>query len=414
MTQLQTLDADRLWERLQTLGAIGRTDNGGLNRITGSRADQRARDQLIDWFDAAGLTVRIDPVGNLLAIRPGRTDKAPIITGSHIDTVPNGGMFDGAAGVLAGLEIIEAWNDAEIRTDRPVGVIVFTEEEGTRFNVGLLGSAVASGRIDRQEALALTDDEGQSVQAVLDEIGYHGHDRIDLETAAGLIELHVEQGRTLEREECPVGIVDSIVGITTQTISFTGSANHAGTTAMDERQDAFAGAAAFSLAVEQTVSQTDGPTVGTVGEVHVSPNGSNVVPGDVRLGVDIRDPEADRLRQVREQLKRRAESIGTERGLDVEWTTHHNVQPRSMDDRIQAELTRAADTVGIETRQMRSGAGHDAMNAAPVVPTGMVFVPSKGGVSHSPAEFTAKEDLFAGTIVLEQTLRQLVGGEQAD
>lgn len=406
------LEKNRLWESVQTLGEIGETEDGAMMRVTGSQADKTARDLLVEWFEDAGLTVLIDPVGNIIARREGKRDLRPIVTGSHIDTVPAGGKFDGTVGVLGPLEVVRAWDDANIETDRPVEIVVFTEEEGTRFGVGLLGSLVASNQLDGQEALALQDDSGKTVEETLSDIGYDGSAEFDLEDAAAFVEMHVEQGPELDKQDTPIGIVDSIAGITHHSITVRGESDHAGNTPMDVRRDAFMGVAEFALAIERRVTETDGPTVGTVGRVDVSPNGTNVIPEEVKLGVDIRDADGDRLSTIVSDLKTELEAIAERRNLRLDWEVLLEVSPKSMDPRIRTELEEAAKRCSLDYLTIRSGAGHDAMNAANVTSTGMLFLPSEGGISHSPNEFTSSEDLFAGTRALDEALRSLATTKQ--
>ena len=406
------LDRNRLWESVQTLGEIGANEDGAMMRVTGSRADEEARDTVVEWFEDAGLSMSIDPIGNIIARREGERDLPPIVTGSHIDTVPSGGKFDGTAGVLGPLEIVRAWNDEGMETVRPIEIVVFTEEEGTRFGVGLLGSLVASGQYDIEDALSLSDQTGQTVEETLVEMGYDGSASFDLEDAAAFIEMHVEQGPELDRSGIPVGIVDSIAGITHHSITIHGETDHAGNTPMDIRRDAFMGGAEFALSVEREARRTDSQTVGTIGRVNVTPNGTNVIPGEVQLGVDIRDTDGRRLSEVVSTLEHELESITKRRDLTYDWNTLLDVQPRSMDSQIRSELIEAAEVCGYQYKEMRSGAGHDAMNAATVTPTGMLFLPSEDGVSHSPQEFTTRDDLFAGTQVLSAALKRLANTEK--
>jgi len=407
---MQTLDPDRLWESLQTLGSIGETESGGVMRVTGSDADRAARDRIVEWGEAAGLSVSVDPVGNIVARRPGRREGPAVATGSHLDTVPNGGAFDGVAGVVAALEVVRAWNEADFVSHRPLEVVVFTGEEGTRFGVGLLGSLVASGQLGVEKALALTDGEGTSLDDALADVGYRGGTAFRLADRAAFVELHVEQGPVLEQRGLPVGIVESIAGITHHAVTIRGRADHAGTTPMGaSRRDALMGAAEFGLAVERQASAAGEGAVGTVGRLENAPNATNVVPGRVDLWVDLRDRDGERLAARGAALRDRLGTIAGERNLETKWETTLEVPPRTMATAVMEAVEGAADEQGLGYTRMPSGAGHDAMNAAAVTPTGMLFVPSEEGVSHSPAEYTCPSDLFAGTRVLDATLRRLVG-----
>jgi len=401
------IDKDRLWSSVQTLGEIGEREDGGMMRVTGSDADRRARDTLVGWFEDAGMDVSIDPVGNIVARREGRTDLAPITTGSHVDTVPNGGKFDGIVGVLGPLEIVRAWNASGVDTDRPVEIVVFTEEEGTRFGMGLLGSLVASGKLELEEALSLTDENGTTIEETLQRIGYDGTAAFDLADAAGFVEMHVEQGPILDRSDSSVGIVEAIAGITHHAVTFEGEADHAGNTPMDMRRDAFMGAAEFALELEDIANPISEKTVGTVGKVSISPNGTNVIPESAALGVDIRDTDGDRLSEAISQLREKTERLTARRDLEFNWEVQLDVSPSVMNEEIKTSLIAATEECGYEYLELLSGAGHDAMNAQAVTPTGMLFVPSEDGISHSPHEFTDAIDLYHGTKVLDRTLREL-------
>jgi len=402
-----TVDRERLWSSLQELGAIGETEDGAMMRVTGSPADAAARDTVVSWFEDAGMNVTVDAVGNIKARLPGTTDAAPVMTGSHIDTVPNGGKFDGVVGVLSPLEVVRAWNDAGFEPERPLDIVVFTEEEGTRFGVGLLGSLVATGELALEDALELSDGE-ETVRECLASIGYNGTGTIDLSQAASFLEIHVEQGPILDESGTDVGIVEAIAGITHHRVVFEGTADHAGNTPMDMRRDAYLGAAQFALELEAIATAAGEHSVGTVGKSTVSPNGTNVVPGRVELGVDIRDTDGDRLARMVRDAKAAATEAADARGLDVQWETLLEVKPTDLSGPVRRRLERAAEAADSTYRTMLSGAGHDAMNVADEVPTGMLFVPSEGGLSHTPEEFTSPDDLYCGTTVLEGALRDLV------
>jgi len=403
------IDGDRLWQSVVEIGEIGDTGDGAMMRVTGSEADRRARDRVVSWFEAAGLTVDIDPVGNIVARRDGQTDRPAVLTGSHIDTVPQGGKFDGTAGVLTALEVVRAWNDAGIETDRPLEIVVFTEEEGTRFGTPLLGSRVAAGHLSTEDALSIEDDDGQSVAAVLDDIGYHGSAEFDAGQREAFVELHVEQGPRLESSGHDVGIVDHITGIAHARVTITGEANHAGTTTMELRRDAFTGGAEFALALEDEARKRarDTDAVGTVGKIDASPNGTNVVPGAVVLGVDIRDTDEPTRQALVEYARERGGRIADDRDLGFEWEDRLDIPATPMSDHVVTTLSDACDASEASCTRMASGAGHDAMNVADVTPTGMVFVPSEDGISHSPDEYTAPDELATGARVLERSLRSL-------
>lgn len=403
-----SIDGERLWDGLMALGAIGDRGDGAMMRVTGTEADRRARDHVVDRFEAAGLAVRVDHVGNIYARRAGREAHPPVLTGSHLDTVPAGGKFDGAAGVLAALEVIEAWDDAGVETDRPVEVVAFTEEEGTRFGTGLLGSLVATGGLDVEAALALEDDGGQTLEAVLEEIGYLGGADPVLGAVAAYLELHVEQGPRLEASGNRVGVVEAITGLCQLSVTYSGEANHAGATSMAHRRDGFAGVAEAALAIEALARELAATTdaVATVGRVEVVPNAANVIPGEVRFTVDLRDTdEATRL-ALRDDALDAIRSIAEGRGLALDLRELLDVAATPMDAGLVDELAAACASLDIAHMRLPSGGGHDAMNLAAIAPAGMLFVPSADGVSHSPQEHTDRADLTAGTRVLERVLRR--------
>lgn len=403
------IDADRLWSSLQELGTVGRQGDGSMLRVTGSEADRQARNLVVDWFEDAGLEVTVDAVGNIYGRRAGTTDAAPVLSGSHLDTVPNGGRFDGTAGVLTALEVVRAWNDADVETTHPVEVVVFTEEEGTRFGTGMLGSQVGAGRLGVDTALALEDDHGLTLGSVLEEIGYRGDSPRDLAEIEAFVELHVEQGPRLEAANTTIGIVEAITGLAHYAVRFEGEANHAGTTAMELRHDALAGMAEVSMRLEAKARElaAESEAVATIGKVDILPGGANVIPGVVRFTLDIRDTDE----QQREALKHFAltelASVAEQRELEYEASAFLDVAATPLDGEVADTLELAADTVGAEHMRMPSGAAHDAMNVAAVAPSGLLFVPSEGGISHSPEEHTDKADLAKGAAVLERALFEL-------
>ena len=411
--QVET-NEERLWNLVETFGKIGEIGDGAMMRVTGSEADGAARDEVVSRFEAAGLSVGVDAVGNIVGRRPGIRALDPVMAGSHIDTVPMGGKFDGTAGVLTALEAVLALDEAGVETERPIELVVFTEEEGTRFGKGLLGSLVATGKLSVEEALALEDRDGETLASALDEIGYRGSDDLGLSDAAAFLELHVEQGPILHETGTPIGIVESVAGISHHRVTYTGEANHAGNTPMNRRHDAFAGAAEFVVDLEATARSNAerSATVGTVGSCLVEPNGTNVIPGRAELGVDIRDTDAEVLEATIDAAKTHASEAAASRGLSVEWQTLLEVKPTELSPSIRTELEAACRANDVGFRPMVSGAGHDAMNVADVAPTGMIFVPSVDGVSHAPEEYTEPSDLATGAAVLASALQRLANDVQ--
>lgn len=404
-----SIDPDRLWSSIMSLGEIGDVGDGAMMRVTGSEADARARDTVVAWFEDEGLDVSIDRVGNIIARREGANALPPVRAGSHLDTVPRGGKFDGTVGVLTPLEVVRAWNEVGLETDRPLELVVFTEEEGTRFGTGLLGSQVAAGRLPVERALQLKDEEGNTLEDVLESIGYLGNDDPDLSDGAAFVEVHVEQARTLDDAGDQLGIVDAITGICHLEVTLRGEANHAGATSMDERRDAFAGLAAVAVKLERRARElgTTSEAVGTIGKVDVEPGGANVIPERVRFTVDIRDTDERTRRTLKAFAIETLESVADDRGLDLDVTELMDVEAMPMDEAASEPFLEVCETLDVDHRVMASGAAHDAMNMATVVPTATLFVPSRDGISHSPAEYTEPDDVAAGAAVLKRGLRSL-------
>ncbi len=402
-------DIDRLRSRVETLGAVGRNSEGGLDRVAFTPADMLGRQKLIEMFNEAGLAVRTDPAGNIIGRREGTEPGAPaVLLGSHIDTVPNGGMFDGALGVLTGLECIEALNTHGIATRHPVEVIAFTDEEGVRFRRGLIGSRAFVG--ESLEAFrSATDHEGAPFDTVLRNAGLDPERlreaRRDRESIRCFIELHPEQGRTLETAGIPIGIVDGIVGIGRMEVTFDGTSNHAGTTAMEHRQDALLCAAELALTVE-AIAKANG-IVGTTGVLTIEPGASNVIPGKAVMSLEFRTTDAAKLEAALAEAAADAGRIAARRGAKARCVPLVRTEPVLLDPEIGRLLREAAGAVTQKHLLMSSGAGHDAMMLARIVPTGMIFVPSRGGISHNPAEWTEWEHVVCGAEVLFEAVLRL-------
>ncbi|WP_247730011.1 Zn-dependent hydrolase [Halovivax limisalsi] len=411
-----TVDADRLRADIEANGEFGAIESAGYGRtvLAGSDANRRARDRLCDRLDDAGLTVRVDAVGNVLGVwrPPSAADEAaPVVAGSHLDSVPQGGIFDGPLGVYGALEAVRSLQESDVEPDRPIGVVSFTEEEGARFGGGMLGSAVATGQLDPAEALALDDGDGVSLADALEDIGYRGEGVLDASEWAAFLELHVEQDTRLESAGVPVGVVTTVTGIAQATARIAGQANHAGATPMDERRDALAAASEFVLAVEaagRREAETGGNTaVATVGRLDVRPNVTNVVPGGVELGVDVRDVDRASMERIFTALEDSLESIEAERPVRTALDRTLDVDPAPMADRCRSALESGADAAGVETMAMHSGAAHDAMRVSRVTDAGMLFAPSRDGISHNPREWTDWEDCATAARVLTEALAEL-------
>ena len=410
------VDGDRLWADLEANGAFGATEGPGHGRTAplGSEANRLARERFVDRLEDAGLTVRIDRVGNVVGrwTPPSADpDAAPVATGSHLDSVPEGGIFDGPLGVYAGLEAVRAMRAADAAPERPIEVVSFTEEEGARFAI-LLGSSVATGLADAETVLA-AEHEGETAAAALERIGFAGEGLLDASAWDSWLELHVEQGRRLERAGLPVGVVTDVTGLVGCRVRIEGAADHAGTTPMAERTDAFAAACEFGLDVERAAGELaaagPGTTVGTVGTATVRPGATNVIPGAVELGLDLRDVDRDRLDRLVDRVGASLARIERDRGVTTSLERTGDLDPTPMADRVRAAAHGAAGRAGLETTDLHSGAGHDSQHVARVTDAGMLFAPSRDGVSHSPAEWTEPEDCAAATRVLAGALADLAG-----
>jgi len=407
------IDTTRLWDVVSELGNIGNVGDGAMMRVTGGEADQRARDLVVSWFEAASLDVRVDPVGNIVGRwEPAGCDPeaAPVAAGSHLDSVPRGGIFDGPLGVYAALESVRAMQSADVTPDRPVEVVSFTEEEGGRFGVGTLGSSVAAGQRPASEALSLTDGDGVSLEGALKQIGFAGDDAVEAGRWDSWVELHIEQGTTLTDAGAGVGIVDSITGITNCEVRITGEADHAGSTPMDERTDALAAASEFVLDLERAgreCAETSDAAVATAGKGAIAPNARNIVPERVELDLDIRDTDHETMARMVERCRDSLARLERERGVDTSLERYRDSAPTPCSDRFLAAAESAATAAGVGSLGLSSGAMHDTANVAAVTDAGLLFAPSEGGYSHSPQEWTDWSDCAAATAVLAETVRSL-------
>lgn len=400
----------RLKNDFNALGKIGALENGGFTRVAFSREDMASRAWLQKAMLDAGLAVSVDAFGNMSGRRPGLSDLPPVVIGSHLDTVPEGGNFDGVVGVLAGLEVVRTLNDNNLKTERPIEVINFSAEESSRFGMATLGSKALAGKLDLGTLKRLVDKDGVSLYEALRECGYNADEISSAAINPGQIhaflEMHIEQGPVLEAKGCPVGIVTSIAAPSRFKVCIEGRADHSGNTPMDMRKDALVGASELILGVERIASKEAGSkTVGTVGYQYVTPGAMNVVPGRVELGIDIRDVKmADKDKAVKAVVALMGE-IAARRGLEISYQQLCHDEPVALSERVIGTLQRAADQAGLSYQVMPSGAGHDAMNMARLTETGMIFIPSVGGISHNIAEFSKLEDICTGTdLLLQATL----------
>ncbi len=396
-------NTNRLESRIMAIASFGANPDGGMNRHAYSEADLKAREYVILLMKEVGLKVSMDEAGNISGRRAGKNNKLPIICfGSHIDTVPSGGKFDGVAGVLSALETIELLNANNIVTNHPLEVIVFTDEEG-----GLIGSKSIIGTITERD-LARTSNSGKIIKDGIKFLGGNP-DKIknakrDPKDFKAFLELHIEQGAFLDNEGIQIGVVEGIVGIEEWQVHIYGKANHAGTTPMNIRQDALLAASKLVIAVNETVRSIEGRQVGTVGEIKAEPGASNVVPGHVQMSIELRDLSREKTLSVFEKIKPKMLEIEKETGTKIEFKHEHTNIPAILDKDIQAHIANSAKELGLSFKYMPSGAGHDAQDMAKITPTGMIFIPSKDGISHSPIEFSSIKDITNGANVFFKTI----------
>ena len=406
MPESLRVNRDRLLASIDSLATIGSTGDGGVNRPAYSDADLVAREHVRKSMREAGLAVRIDAGGNTFGRRAGSgSDTRPIVIGSHTDSVPHGGRFDGALGVLAAIEVARTLADGNVTLAHPLEVADFQNEEG-----GLIGSKIATGRFDRAN-LPLEAASGFTLAEGIVRLG-GDVSRLDEakrapDSIAAYVELHIEQGRVLERARANIGVVEGLVGIRYWEVTFHGVASHAGTTPMIDRHDALLAAARFVDAVHAVVTSTPGRHVGTVGRLAVSPGGANVIPGRVVLTLELRDLEHAMMESLFEKIKARSKSIAAATGTSVELVPTVTNDPSPTDARVRDAIVDSARTLGLVPHLMVSGAGHDAQNMAALGPSGMIFVPSVDGLSHTPRELTVDDDVVNGANVLLATVLRL-------
>lgn len=413
----QYIDEDRLRADIMQTAEFGTVpvEEGNCRTVlTGTEANKQAREYFVEKLDERELDVSIDSVGNITGRWvPDTVDPTAqaVATGSHLDSVIAGGIFDGVLGVYAGLESIRAMQDAECVPTRPIEVVAFTEEEGGRFSDGVLGSSVAIGATSVADALTTTDDSDVTLGEALKQIGFKGEGRLDASKWDAWLELHVEQGTRLEDASASAGIVTHITGTIRCHIDIVGEANHAGTTSMKARTDALTAASELALEIESTTNdivETQSETaVGTVGQFDVEPGSINVIPGAVHLGVDIRDIEYESMEQIVSSIHQCLSRLENERTVETTFSRPYDIEPVSMSERCITALHSAATHTGISTLDLHSGAGHDTMHIAKVTDAGLVFAPSEGGYSHSAAEWTDWSDCTTTARLLATALYDL-------
>lgn len=403
------VNGDRVNAHLAALAEFGKNPQGGVSRVAYSDADRAARAVVMDWMRAAKLEPAVDFAGNIIGRRAGReASRKPLLFGSHIDSVPGGGNYDGDVGSMGAIEVAQTLAEHGIVTRHPIEVTIWQNEEG-----GLFGSRAVSGQLEQSE-LATVSNSGKTVEQGIRFIGGDPTKLAQVKRAkgdiAGYFELHIEQGGTLEATKTDIGVVEGIVGIKQWEVTVTGFQNHAGTTAMDQRHDALLSAARFVEMVNRVVRGIPGRQVGTVGRIQAFPGAPNVIPGKVVCTLELRDLDDKKVDSMYRQIRAQADAIGKQNGTQFTYSELHLNSAAPTDARMRKIISDAAKTLGLSSRPMPSGAGHDAQAMAQLGPVGMIFIPSIGGISHSPKEFSKPADITNGANVL---LRAVLAADQA-
>ncbi len=405
-----TIDGKRLWDSLMEMARIGATAKGGVCRLALTDLDRESRVLFTRWCEEAGCSVSFDAMGNIFARRPGRNpDLPPVMTGSHLDSQPTGGKFDGAYGVLAGLEVVRALNDHGVETEAPVEVVVWTNEEGSRFAPAMVGSGAFAGVFDLDYVHGRADTDGKTIGQELDRIGYLG-EGCGGRPVGAYFEAHIEQGPILEAEEKTIGVVTGAQGQRWYEITLTGQEAHAGPTPMARRKDALVGASILVQAVNRIGHEFQPDACATVGMLQVRPNSRNVIPGEVFLTVDLRHPKDGVLAEMDWSLRHTAEIVAKEGKLELGLEQIWQFDATVFEASCVAAVRAGAERTGHSHRDIVSGAGHDAIYMAGIAPAGMIFVPCEDGISHNEIENATPEDLAAGCEVLLHAVLDKAGG----
>jgi N-carbamoyl-L-amino-acid hydrolase len=402
----------RIGEHINALAEFGKNPQGGVSRVAYSEADRRGREYVFGLMQQAKLDVSIDAAGNIIGRRAGRNILRPLLFGSHIDSVPEGGNYDGVVGSLGAIEVAQTLAENNLTTRHPLEVVIFQNEEG-----GLIGSRAMNGELTEKE-LDLVSRSGKTIREGIKFIGGDpaklSSVKRDKSSIAAYLELHIEQGGILEAEKLDIGVVEGIVGINWWDVTIEGFANHAGTTPMNNRQDALLAAAKFIEAVNRIVTGIPGRQVGTVGRIQALPGAPNVIPGKVVLSLELRDLDAAKIQMLFEKIKTEAGKIAQTSRVTFDFKEINVNIPAPTDARLRSLIDQSAKELGLSTKQMPSGAGHDAQDMARLAPVGMIFIPSIGGISHSPKEFTRPQDIANGANVLLDTLLKVDRSNLAD
>jgi N-carbamoyl-L-amino-acid hydrolase len=400
------VNGERVMEHILALGEFGKNPQGGVSRVAYSEADKQGRDYVLGLLKAARLEVKIDAAGNLIGRRTGSENNLkPLLIGSHIDSVPEGGNYDGVVGSMGAIEVAQTLAEQNLTLRHPLEVVIFQNEEG-----GLIGSRAMDGELTEKE-LDLVSRSGKTIREGIKFIGGDPARLNEVKRSKGdiaaYLELHIEQGNTLDTEKINIGVVEGIVGINWWDVTIEGFANHAGTTPMNNRQDALLSAGTFIQAVNRIVMTTPGRHVGTVGRINAFPGAPNVIPGKVVLSLELRDLDAAKIKMLYDKIQDEAQKIATANKTKFDFTEINVNIPAPTDPHIRTLISDAAGELGLSTKLMPSGAGHDAQDMARLGPVGMIFVPSVAGISHSPREFSHPADIANGANVLLHTLLKL-------
>jgi len=404
------IDADRLMHRLHQLGDSARNPEGVLSRLALSDEDKVGRELIVGWMEEADLTVSIDAIGNIFGTWGDGIAVQPLMIGSHIDSVVNAGIYDGCYGVLSGLAVIEALQEQGVEPAIPIVVAAFTNEEGNRYAPDMMGSLVHAGGLDLEQALNTKGVDGSILGEELQRIGFAGPMPVGTIKPRAYLELHIEQGPVLEVEGTSIGAVEDLQGISWQEITIKGVANHAGTTPTRLRHDAGLAAARINTFLRDQLASMSATTVATVGSIEYRPNVINVIPSQVILTVDLRDPDDARLKSAEAQFEEFVEELALQEAVTISIRRLARFEPVQFDSELVDAIEQAAEKRQLSCRRMTSGAGHDAQMMARICPAAMIFVPSKDGISHNPGEHTDVQSLLQGSTVLLDIARKLVAG----
>jgi N-carbamoyl-L-amino-acid hydrolase len=405
MMTTKKINGQRLWDRLMDMAKIGATEKGGVCRLALTDLDKEGRDLFVSWCEAQNCTIKIDKMGNIFARRAGQDNSLPaVVMGSHLDTQPTGGKFDGIYGVLSGLEVISSLNDQNITTLHPVEASVWTNEEGSRFPPAMVASGVFAGVFDLEYGLTRADLDGLTMGQELKRIGYYGEQEVGGRELKAFFEAHIEQGPILEDEEKTIGVVTGAQGQRWYEVKLTGVESHAGPTPMHSRKDALLGAARMVDLVNCIGMENQPNACATVGLLNVYPNSRNVIPGEVFFTIDLRHPDNNVLQAMDLKLRELCEKIASDIGLTMEFEQIWYSPAIQFDKSCVDSIRAAAQASGYSHRDIVSGAGHDACYISRVAPTAMVFVPCEDGISHNEAENATPEDLAAGCDILFQAV----------